>query len=59
MNRARDIREQIEGLCERVELEVTSNPTDIDIVTKAITSGSIFPSIGRCLLLDYTNHEYS
>ena len=32
MKRARDVREQLEGLCERVELELSSNPHDtVDI----------------------------
>jgi pre-mRNA-splicing factor ATP-dependent RNA helicase DHX16 len=28
MKRARDVRDQLEGLLERVEIEVTSNPGD-------------------------------
>ena len=28
MKRARDVRDQLEGLMERVEIEVTSNPLD-------------------------------
>ena len=28
MKRARDVREQLEGLMERVEIEITSNPND-------------------------------
>ncbi len=28
MKRARDVRDQLEGLMERVEIEVKSNPTD-------------------------------
>ena len=39
MKRARDIRDQLEGLLERVEIELTSNPNDLDTVKKAITSG--------------------
>ena len=39
MKRARDIRDQLEGLLERVEIELTSNPTDLEAVKKAITSG--------------------
>ncbi|KAG5180936.1 P-loop containing nucleoside triphosphate hydrolase protein [Tribonema minus] len=42
LNRARDIREQLEGLCERVEIEMTSNPGDIDAIAKAITSGYFY-----------------
>lgn len=42
MRRARDIREQLEGLCERVEIEVVSNPHDMDAVAKAITAGFFY-----------------
>ncbi|MCL7038028.1 hypothetical protein MKW94_024499, partial [Papaver nudicaule] len=39
MKRARDIRDQLEGLLERVEIELTSNLNDLEPVKKAITSG--------------------
>lgn len=39
MKRARDIRDQLEGLLERVEIELTSNPNDLEGIKKAITSG--------------------
>ncbi|XP_020096072.1 pre-mRNA-splicing factor ATP-dependent RNA helicase DEAH1-like isoform X2 [Ananas comosus] len=39
MKRARDIRDQLEGLLERVEIELTSNGNDLDTIKKAITSG--------------------
>ncbi|GJN12821.1 hypothetical protein PR202_ga31135 [Eleusine coracana subsp. coracana] len=39
MKRARDIRDQLEGLLERVEIEVCSNAGDLDAIKKAITSG--------------------
>ncbi|KAM3316812.1 hypothetical protein ACQJBY_034775 [Aegilops geniculata] len=39
MKRARDIRDQLEGLMERVEIEVCSNASDLDSIKKAITSG--------------------
>lgn len=42
LNKARDIREQLEGLCERVEIELVSNPHDIDVIGKALTSGYFF-----------------
>ena len=42
MKRARDIREQLTGLCERVELEITSNPTEIEDILKTITSGFFY-----------------
>lgn len=34
LNRARDIREQLEGLCERVEVEISSNPTEMEGIAK-------------------------
>ena len=40
MKRARDIRDQLEGLMERVEIEVCSNASDLDAIKKAITSGT-------------------
>lgn len=39
MKRARDIRDQLEGLLERVEIELTSSPGDLDAIKKAITAG--------------------
>lgn len=42
MKRARDIRDQLEGLLERVEIEVTSNASDLEPIKKAITSGNYF-----------------
>ncbi|XP_062168668.1 pre-mRNA-splicing factor ATP-dependent RNA helicase DEAH1-like [Alnus glutinosa] len=46
MKRARDVRDQLEGLLERVEIELTSDPNDIDAIKKAITSG-FFPHSAR------------
>ena len=40
MKRARDVREQLLGLMERVELEAVSNPQDHDAIKKAICSGA-------------------
>lgn len=44
LSRARDIRDQLAGLCERVEIVVQSNPNanDISAVQKAITSGYFY-----------------
>ncbi|KAI3520625.1 hypothetical protein L1887_10075 [Cichorium endivia] len=39
MKRARDIRDQLEGLLERVEIELVSNPGDLEAIKKSITSG--------------------
>lgn len=41
LRRARDIREQLSGLCERVELERVSNPDPVAI-RKCITSGYFY-----------------
>ncbi len=42
MKRARDIRDQLLGLMERCEIELVSNPGDIDAIRKAITSGFFY-----------------
>ncbi|KAG9439832.1 hypothetical protein H6P81_019997 [Aristolochia fimbriata] len=42
MKRARDIRDQLEGLLERVEIELTANPGDLDGIKKSITSGFFY-----------------
>lgn len=42
LNKARDVREQLETLCERVEVEMISSVADIDAVCKAITSGYFY-----------------
>lgn len=39
MKRARDVRDQLEGLMERVEIEKSSSPQDHDKIRKAIASG--------------------
>ncbi|KAG0487748.1 hypothetical protein HPP92_009843 [Vanilla planifolia] len=46
MKRARDIRDQLEGLLERVEIELTSNPHALDSIKKAIISG-FFPHAAK------------
>ncbi|KAF5352904.1 hypothetical protein D9758_007882 [Tetrapyrgos nigripes] len=44
LSRARDIRDQLAGLCERVEIVIQSNPNSNDItpIQKAITSGYFY-----------------
>jgi pre-mRNA-splicing factor ATP-dependent RNA helicase DHX16 len=42
MNRARDIRDQLEGLMERVEIEIVSNPGDLDAIKKTIAAGFFY-----------------
>jgi hypothetical protein len=49
MKRARDVRDQLEGLLERVEIELTSEPNDLDAIKKAITSGKSIAAL--CLQL--------
>ena len=39
MKRARDLRDQLERLMERVEIEICSNASDLDAIKKAITLG--------------------
>ncbi|KAK0575323.1 hypothetical protein LWI29_037233 [Acer saccharum] len=46
MKRARDIRDQLERLLKRVEIEITSNVNDLNGIKKAITSG-FFPHSAR------------
>mgnify|MGYP004713504721 CR=1 FL=1 len=43
MRRARDIRDQLKRLLERVEIALTSNLNDLEAIKKAITSG-FFPN---------------
>nr|XP_022327385.1 putative pre-mRNA-splicing factor ATP-dependent RNA helicase DHX16 [Crassostrea virginica] len=42
MKRARDIRDQLEGLMERVEIEISTNPGDTVAIRKAITAGYFY-----------------
>jgi pre-mRNA-splicing factor ATP-dependent RNA helicase DHX16 len=42
LNKARDVREQLEGLCERVEVEMVSSANDTDAICKAIASGYFY-----------------
>ena len=37
MKRARDVRDQLEGLMERVEIELTSNPHDNIAIRKVVS----------------------
>ncbi|KAE9610513.1 hypothetical protein Lal_00029642 [Lupinus albus] len=46
MKRATDIRDQLAGLLERVEIKLTSNSSDLDAIKKSITSG-FFPQSAR------------
>ncbi|CAG9813872.1 unnamed protein product [Phaedon cochleariae] len=42
MKRARDVREQIVGLMQRVEIEMVSNPSETVDIRKAITAGYFY-----------------
>jgi pre-mRNA-splicing factor ATP-dependent RNA helicase DHX16 len=42
MKRARDVRDQVLGLMERCEIELISNPGDVDAIRKAVTSGFFY-----------------
>lgn len=54
LSRARDIRDQLAGLCERVEVVIQSNPNSNDItpIQKAITAGYFYNTVRSfCALL--------
>eukprot|EP00966_Prymnesium_polylepis_P063503 1473110-Prymnesium_polylepis.1 len=53
LRKARDIREQVEAMMERVELEVASNPEDTDAIGKAITAGFFYHTAKLQKTLDY------
>ena len=42
LNKARDVREQLEGLCERVEVEMVSSANETDAICKAVASGYFY-----------------
>ncbi|GIY30037.1 pre-mRNA-splicing factor ATP-dependent RNA helicase DHX16 [Caerostris darwini] len=42
MKRARDVREQLEGLMDRVEIQIASNVSDTVAIRKAITAGYFY-----------------
>lgn len=46
LNRARDVRDQLVHLCDRVEIALSSAPSDIVAIKKAITAG-FFPHVSR------------
>ncbi|XP_006296554.2 probable pre-mRNA-splicing factor ATP-dependent RNA helicase DEAH6 isoform X2 [Capsella rubella] len=46
MKRARDIRDQLKGLLERVEIEVSSNLNELDSIRKSIVAG-FFPHTAK------------
>ena len=54
LSRARDIRDQLAGLCERVEIVVEGNPNTNDItpIQKAITAGYFYNTVSTFLIFD-------
>ena len=42
MKRARDVRDQLEGLMQRTEIEVATNINDTVAIQKAITAGYFY-----------------
>lgn len=53
LSRARDIRDQLAGLCERVEVVIKSNPNTNDItpVQKALTAGYFYNTVSLARIL--------
>ena len=45
LSRVRDIRDQLAGLCERVEVVIESTPNDVVPVQKAITAGYFYNTV--------------
>ena len=42
LNKARDVREQLVGLCDRVEVDVSATSRDPELVCKALTAGFFY-----------------
>lgn len=60
LSRARDIRDQLAGLCERVEVVIQSNPNTNDLtpIQKAITAGYFYNTVcGPFSLFDVHNAD--
>ena len=53
LRKARDIREQVANLMERVELEVASNIGDVDAICKSVTAGFFYHTARLQKSLDY------
>lgn len=52
MKRARDVREQLEGLMERVEIEISSNPND-SVPIRKVGRNTMFAIDNECMLVKY------
>lgn len=59
LNKARDIREQLEGLCERVEVELKSAANDVDAICKAMCSGYFYHTAKLGQTGDYRTVKHS
>jgi pre-mRNA-splicing factor ATP-dependent RNA helicase DHX16 len=61
MNKARDIREQLEGLCERVEIDATSKSPDVDAICKGLTAGYFYHTAKLSSGTDYktVKHQHT
>ena len=53
LRKARDIREQLVGLMERVELDVISTLCDVDAICKSVTSGFFYHTAKLLKTLEY------
>ena len=60
LSRARDIRDQLAGLCERVEVVIQANPNsnDITAVQKALTAGYFYNAVSL-LTKSLRYHSYT
>ena len=61
LSRARDIRDQLAGLCERVEVVVKSNPNsnDITAVQKALTAGYFYNTVSFSAIIKSLLYPYN
>lgn len=61
LSRARDIRDQLAGLCERVEVVVQVNPNSNDItpIQKALTAGYFYNTVRATDLFVQYTHSYN
>ena len=53
MTKARDVREQLEGLCERVELDTISKGSEVDMICKSFTAGYFYNTSKLSRVGDY------
>ncbi|XP_015907708.1 pre-mRNA-splicing factor ATP-dependent RNA helicase DHX16 [Parasteatoda tepidariorum] len=58
MKRARDVREQLEGLMDRAEIELVSNPDDTVAIRKSITAGYFYHTARLSKSGQYKTHRH-